>query len=103
MTEDTKTDLLTASQVSQTLDGLTSRKSDYLGIPQGVLDDLRGFCRADRSCFDIDPRIHAALEGRREVWLRIQQHLELTPEELLVFFSDGKLSPEQLKGTEYAR
>ena len=38
---------------------------------QKVLADLRKFCRGDRSTFDADPRIHALLEGRREVFLRI--------------------------------
>jgi hypothetical protein len=47
-----------------------------------MMQDLARFCRADRSCFDPDPRIHAGLEGRREVWLRIQEHLNKTPEQL---------------------
>ena len=42
-----------------------------------VLKDLAKFCRADKSCFHSDPRLHAVMEGRREVWLRIQQHLKL--------------------------
>lgn len=47
-----------------------------------VLKDLAKYCRANESCFDPDPRIHAVAEGRREVWLRIQQHLNLEPEVL---------------------
>lgn len=93
----------TPEQISQTLDGLAERKKNYQGIPQGVLDDLRGFCRADRTTFHEDPRVSAALEGRREVWLRIQQHLELTPDQLLVLYSGGQLSADLLKGTDYAR
>lgn len=56
----------------------------FLDTPHGeaVLKDLSKFCRADRTTFDADPRKHAALEGRREVWLRIQQHLNLTPAKL---------------------
>ena len=50
-----------------------------------LLRDLRKFCRADESCFDADPRIHAAFEGRREVWLRINDFLTLSPEELVSF------------------
>lgn len=50
-----------------------------------VLADLRKFCRADESCFDADPRKHAILEGRREVWLRIQQHLRLTERDIEKF------------------
>ena len=47
-----------------------------------MMQDLARFCRADRTCFHPDPRIHASLEGRREVWLRIQEHLSKTPEEV---------------------
>jgi hypothetical protein len=47
-----------------------------------VLKDLAKFCRAYDTTFHADPRLHAALEGRREVWLRIQNHLKLNPEEL---------------------
>jgi hypothetical protein len=48
-----------------------------------VLADLAKFCRADETTFHADARIHAVLEGRREVWLRIQRHLNMTPTELL--------------------
>lgn len=47
-----------------------------------VLKDLAGFCRANTSSFHPDQRVHAVLEGRREVWLRIQQHLTLPINEL---------------------
>ena len=50
---------------------------------RAVLLDLARFCRGDRSCWNADPRIHAALEGRREVWLRIQNYLHLSEEDLL--------------------
>ena len=49
---------------------------------QAVLKDLAEFCRAHTSTFHPDPRVHAALEGRREVWLRIQKYLNLSPEQL---------------------
>ena len=55
-----------------------------------VLADLAKFCRADRSTFHADPRVHAALEGRREVWLRIQEHLNLTPEQLAQLYGGPK-------------
>lgn len=42
-----------------------------------VLADLRDFCRARETTFDEDPRTHALLEGRREVWLRIAGHLHI--------------------------
>jgi HD superfamily phosphohydrolase len=49
---------------------------------QMVLRDLAKFCRANQSAFNKDERIHAVLEGRREVWLRIERHLKMNPEEL---------------------
>jgi hypothetical protein len=55
---------------------------------QLALDDLSEFCRADRSCviFGKDGRVDthatAVAEGRREVFLRIQQMLNLTDSQL---------------------
>jgi hypothetical protein len=71
----------------ETLDYLRQRKAAYQVAFEGehgkrVLADLGKFCRSDSTCFHEDPRIHAALEGRREVFLRIQQHLNLGAEEL---------------------
>ncbi len=48
-----------------------------------VLDDLGRFCRGDEPCWSEDQRHHARLEGRREVWLRIQHQLRLPEEDLL--------------------
>jgi hypothetical protein len=45
--------------------------------------DLRRFCRAGVSTFHPDPRVHAMLEGRREVFLRIEQFSTLTTEEII--------------------
>ena len=50
-----------------------------------VLLDLARFCRARETTFHKDHRIHAALEGRKEVWLRIQEHLHLNSEQLMEF------------------
>lgn len=47
-----------------------------------VLKDLAAFCRANQTTFNPDPRANAVLEGRREVWLRIQHHLKLTQEQI---------------------
>lgn len=47
-----------------------------------VLKDLANFCRAHATTFNPDERVHAVLEGRREVFLRIQQHLNLSEDEL---------------------
>ena len=49
---------------------------------QEVMRDLAEFCRATETTFHTDPRAHAALEGRREVFLRIQNHLHLSQEQL---------------------
>lgn len=67
---------------------LTQRKRAYLQSFSGVagkavLADLAIFCRANETCFHPDARASAALEGRREVWLRIREHLDLTEEELI--------------------
>lgn len=66
---------------------LARRRTAYIKTflsPYGeeVLRDLAKFCRATDSTYNPDPRIHALLEGRREVWLRISQHLNLSDEEL---------------------
>lgn len=67
---------------------------------QLVMQDLMSFCRAHESCFDPDPRIHAALEGRREVWLRIFNHVELTHSQALAVFGGRTLKPEELTHAE---
>lgn len=55
-----------------------------------ILEDLAEFCRANTTTFHADPRIHAVLEGRREIWLRIQDHLRLTPEDFLKQYAPVK-------------
>ena len=47
-----------------------------------VLKDLGRFCRAFESTFHPDPYVAARLDGRREVWLRLSNHLELSPDQL---------------------
>jgi hypothetical protein len=48
-----------------------------------VLADLIPFCRARETCVVLGDRDRTyVLEGRREVWLRIREHLDLTPEQL---------------------
>jgi hypothetical protein len=53
---------------------------------QVVLADLAKFCRADRSTFHPDPHVAARLDGRREVWLRLTQHLNLTTDQLYALY-----------------
>lgn len=50
---------------------------------QRVLVDLRTWCRANESTFDIDARVHALREGRRETLLRIQAYLNLSDTDLM--------------------
>lgn len=56
-------------------------------LAEVVLKDLARFCRAHESTFHADPRAHAMAEGRREVWLRVQNHLRLSPERLWELYS----------------
>lgn len=79
------------SAIGKTIDFLRRRKRAYqlaLASTAGnvVLADLAKFCRANETTWHSDPRIHAALEGRREVWLRIQQHLNLSSEQLFKLY-----------------
>lgn len=68
---------------------LNERKTAYqfaFGTPGGkaVLDDLATFCRARETCVVLGDRDRTyVLEGRREVYLRIQEHLELTLDQLV--------------------
>lgn len=55
-----------------------------------VLADLAKFCRANETTFHDNERASAVLQGRHEVWLRIQHHLRLTPEQLWTLYSGIK-------------
>lgn len=57
---------------------------------QAVLKDLAEFCRAHESTFHQDPRVHALQEGRREVWLRIANHLNLPSQKLWELYTGTK-------------
>lgn len=52
-----------------------------------VLADLARFCRANETTFHADERIANMLAGRREVWLRIANHLNLTTEQLYQIYN----------------
>lgn len=61
---------------------------------QEVLADLAKFCRATESTFHPDARAHAVMEGRREVFLRIQKHLHLSDDQLWqIFGAPGSVQP----------
>lgn len=68
-------------------DYLTRRAQAYRAAFEGpggklVLADLARFCRATQSTFHPDQRMSDVLVGRQEVWLRLQEHLQLTDDEL---------------------
>lgn len=74
---------------------LWSRQHNYrltFNSPPGkeVLADLARFCRATRSTFHENDRAHVLAEGRREVWLRISNHLHLTQDELFRLVNEGE-------------
>lgn len=76
-------------RVKEYFDGLQHKSIAYNQVfqkksihAQVVLKDLAEFCRAHKTTFLPDPRAHAVLEGRREVWLKIQEYLQLTPEQI---------------------
>ena len=54
-----------------------------------VLADLAKFCRATESTFHANPAISDRLNGRREVFLRIQEHLNLSTDELFQLYGTG--------------
>ena len=60
--------------------------------PEGrkVLADLRRFCRATQPTADVN-NVNATflLEGRREVFLRILSHLNLTDEDIIQLIEDS--------------
>lgn len=81
------------------LDTMRDRKVAYSRIfdvetneAKLVRDDLARFCREFSSSFHPDPRIHALLEGRREVVLRIKDFLELSVEELVAKYGGPDVS-----------
>lgn len=68
-----------------------------------VLLDLAKFCRAHQTCFHPDPRLHAMLEGRREVWLKIQEYLQLTDQEIYDLHKIKEIDPKELENAGLER
>jgi hypothetical protein len=89
---------LAARLIESAKEWLFIRQTAYLKVFNGpysdtVLRDLARFCRAHSSTFHPDPHVRCQLEGRREVWLRIQQHLQLDDEALWKLLGN----PHQIK------
>jgi hypothetical protein len=84
---------------AQAFEQMQERKRAYqlaFTSPAGiaVLEDLTRFCRGEVTCFDSDPRMHALLEGRRDVYLRIKRHLNLSTEQLLEIYAELRVETE---------
>lgn len=56
------------------------------GMGPGVLADIAKFCCAFETTASASDRDTFMNEGKRLVWLRIQKHLNFTPEELAVHY-----------------
>ncbi|QVM82941.1 hypothetical protein [Novosphingobium decolorationis] len=69
------------------------REGGVNGVGELVLADLRDFCHANEpTIFDTDPLIMARREGRREVFVRIQNFLNLDEHKVqqLMELDDGE-------------
>lgn len=93
---------MTRDQALQsTYEFLRLRKGAYQALGAEARADLAKFCRADESC--AVPGNHdltMMLLGRQEVWLRIRQHLEKSPEELAVLFDAAALKLKDEPATD---
>lgn len=88
--------------LEQAMQWLHSRSLAYQSIFLGhgrdtdiVLQDLAKFCRASESTFHENQRASDVLIGRREVFLRISQHLRLSQEQLWQLYGNKSLPPSQ--------
>lgn len=79
--------------MAETLTFLGLRKKSYQSIfgPVGAIGsdamkDLAKFCYAAKSTAVPNHDLSMVLQGRREVWLRISEHLNLQPEELATLY-----------------
>lgn len=78
--------------IQKAKDFLRTRGQSYRLVFKGihaetVMVDLAKFCRANHSTFHKDPRVEGVMQGRREVWLRIAAHLNMTEAELWSHFN----------------
>jgi hypothetical protein len=88
--------------IRDTMNYLRRRRRDYQltfkhAVPgQNVLADLAKFCRANETCVIPDNRdLTLILEGRREVWLRIANHLNLSDEQLYALLTGRNFNPHE--------
>lgn len=69
---------------------------------RAVIEDLKQFCRADESCFSTEPYVMALMEGRREVWLRISNHLTMTDAQLFAKSSGSNVEVVELEDEDFS-
>lgn len=86
---------VSVAAVKRTLDYLLDRKRSYQFVfrsPSGaaVLRDLAKFCRATSPPWGSTPGETARLVGRNEVFHRIIQHMNLSPEELFQVYTENR-------------
>jgi len=87
--------------VERALEFLRHRADDYRTVFLGhgaatdrVLADLAKFCRAHESTFHVEHTVSDRLDGRREVWLRIERYLELNEEQLWQLYGNKSIESE---------
>lgn len=63
---------------------LSAAYKAVFGQPEAVMviNDLAKFCGAEKSAFRTDTHEMARMEGRREVWLRLQAQLNLSEKDI---------------------
>jgi hypothetical protein len=80
--------------MKEILDFFQRRRRNFqfcFGSPAGknVLADLHEFCCASRTtAVDESPQKMAIREGRRQVWLRIERAIHLTPEQMYLIAAE---------------
>ena len=96
-----------SEEAGRTFDFLRRRKQNYQlacnqPATQEMLIDLAAFCRANEPCIEIDNQGRVdrdrslMLEGRREVWLRIMQHCNLTSQQLYSLYTGQQFNPGEV-------
>lgn len=86
--------VLTWGLFRQTNDAYRMLKRQPAG--QLILADLAQFCRATRPSMHAgDSHMTAFNEGKRAVWLRIQERLRLTDDELFAILGGATLPPNE--------
>jgi hypothetical protein len=68
----------------------------YRRMSLTVVADLAEICFADAPTFDPDPRVDARNQGRRDIWLHINQFLKLDPDQLeQIYLGRGQVLQQQ--------